>query len=388
MNMATGIDTYIVKVASLCNLNCSYCYYYNGADNSYRGRPKLMSPEITEVMTDKIITHAHNHGLSDVDITLHGGEPLLIDKQSFVRMMREFDRIDQAGVTTRRKCQTNAVLLDPEWIDLLTEWRIWLGISMDGPKAAHDEFRVDHAGRGSYDHTVRGLQLALANEPNGLRTSVISVINPKHAGASMYRHLRSLGVKRMDFLLPESNYAYPPPDYEPLGPATAYGDFLIDVFDAWIAEDDPEVLVRLLDRIIRSCLGKDVQSDVIGGAPVRVAVIETDGSVEPTDNFKACADGMTNLGLNIRHNDFDDLYNHDFFKHCIEAMQHIPSDCSGCAYLKWCAGGRITHRYSAAEQFAKRTIYCKDLYKLYTHVQGVVEQALGAAIPAGQSLTA
>ncbi len=369
MAMSTGIDTYIIKVASLCNLNCSYCYYYNGADTSYKGRPKLMSSDIIQTAVGKIIAHTQKHNIAMVDLTLHGGEPLLMEKSFFLDMMHEFDRIDRAGIATRRKCQTNAVLIDEEWIDLFTRWNILLGVSMDGPKVVHDKFRVDHAGKGSYEKTVRGLRLALANETEGLKTSVISVINPEHSGADMFHHLRSLGVKKMDFLLPESNYAYPPQGYTPLGDCTPYGDFLIEVFDAWITEDDPEVTVRLLDRIIRSVLSYEVKSDVVGGAPIRVGVIETDGALEPTDNIKVCADRITDLGLNIFHNTFDELYYHPFFKHFIELAQNIPQDCSGCKYIKQCAGGRISTRFSKEKQFANRTIYCNDLYKVYDYVK-------------------
>lgn len=119
--MSTGIDTYIIKAASICNLNCSYCYYYNGADNSYLGRPKLLSHEIARLMVDKIIAHTAKHSITHIDLTLHGGEPLLVGKEAFVEMMYEFDRIDQSGVATRRKIQTNAVLLDDTWIELLTD---------------------------------------------------------------------------------------------------------------------------------------------------------------------------------------------------------------------------------------------------------------------------
>src|SRR5690606_26143147 len=105
-------------------------------------------------------------------------KPLLLSKARFVEMMHEFDRVDAAGIKTRRKCQTNAVLLNDEWVRLLTQWRIQLGISLDGPKLVHDMYRVDHAGRGSYDGAVRGLQRALAAEADGLRTSVLCFINP------------------------------------------------------------------------------------------------------------------------------------------------------------------------------------------------------------------
>lgn len=341
---------------------------------------KILKMIQNRVKQHKIITHTLKHGITNIDLTLHGGEPLLISKASFVEMMRELDRIDQAGVVTRRKIQTNAVLLNDEWIKLLTEWDIHLGVSMDGPKEVHDEFRVDHAGRGSYDKTIRNLKAALANEANGLRTSVISVINPAHSGAEMYHHLRDLGVKKMDFLLPEGNYAHPPMNLVPFDGTTPVGDFLLDVLDAWLTEDNPEVKVRILDEVISSFTAADVMTDVFGTAPVRVAVIETDGSLEPTDNFKACRDNMTNLGLSILEHDFNDLYHHEFFKHCIDAAQFTPAPCQTCKYLDICGGGRITTRYSEDHNkesaFTNRTIYCPDLLKVFGHVDHLVTEML------------
>lgn len=366
--MSTGIDTYIVKTASRCNLNCTYCYYYNGADTSYLGRPKFMSVDVVDALVERIISHARKHRLSTVDLTLHGGEPLLMGRERFVDMMHRFDAIDAAGIATRRKCQTNGVLLDEEWASLLAHHRILLGVSIDGPQESHDKNRVDHRGRGSYARAVNGLKLALSAADQGLRTSVLCFINPEHSGTEMYRHLRGLGVERMDFLLPESNYKFPPDGYQPLGPATPYGRYLSEVFDAWIGENNPRIHVRLLDRVVRSALGQIVKSDVIGLAPVRVAVIETDGSLEPTDNFKSCADRMTDLGLNIQRHDLDELYGSQFFSYCIDAASHIPDECTRCEFLSWCGGGRITTRYSDSDQFSRPTIYCNDLKRLYRHV--------------------
>ncbi|MGC4192915.1 MAG: radical SAM protein [Thermomicrobiales bacterium] len=374
--MANGIDTYIFKLASFCNLNCSYCYYFNAADRSFMGRPKLMSMEVVNLTVDKIIEHAQANAITAVDLTLHGGEPLLYKKSGFKDVMKAFDRIDAAGIVTRRKCQTNAVLIDREWAELMAEWGIYLGISMDGPQAVHDQFRVDHAGRGSYTQTRRGLALALEQEAAGLHTSVLSVVDPRQSGRDAYRHLRSLGVKRMDFLIPESNYAYPPDHYEPLGESTPYGDFLNEVFDAWIEEDDPSTNVRLLDRMVRSFLGQGFKSDVVGGAPVNVAVIETDGSIEPTDNFKACADGMTDLGLSVYSNSFDDLYADPFFRLCIASSSQVPEMCHSCRHFDRCGGGRISTRYSREEGFARRTIYCNDLLASFDHI-GAAVRALG-----------
>ena len=40
-----GIGTVVLKLASPCNLNCSYCYVYNHEDQSWRNRPTFIAPE-------------------------------------------------------------------------------------------------------------------------------------------------------------------------------------------------------------------------------------------------------------------------------------------------------------------------------------------------------
>ena len=39
------IDTVLVKVASRCNINCTYCYVYNMGDDGWQDMPALISRE-------------------------------------------------------------------------------------------------------------------------------------------------------------------------------------------------------------------------------------------------------------------------------------------------------------------------------------------------------
>src|SRR5215469_12178212 len=68
---------FIVKVHSRCDLACDYCYMYEMADQSWRARPRRMSPEIAERTASRIAEHASAHNLRSIMLTLHGGEPLL-----------------------------------------------------------------------------------------------------------------------------------------------------------------------------------------------------------------------------------------------------------------------------------------------------------------------
>lgn len=366
----TGIDTYIIKTVEWCNLNCTYCYFYNGQDTTFAGRPKFMSRKIISAMVPKIIDHCQKHNISEVHLVMHGGEPLLQSKDDYRFMVAEFDALNDHGINVVWKCTTNAVTLTEEWAKLLADRQVHLGVSIDGTKDVHDSMRVDHAGRGSYDRVVKGLNTALKWESEGLRVGTISVINPAESGTETYRHLRSLGIRNINLVLPEANYVQPLPDDAPAG---SHGETLKQIFDAWVKEDNSQVNIGFFRDVIRAISGLSAHSDQFGSAPVNVAVIETDGSIQPTDNFRACADGMTDLGLDIFHHGFDDLLEHPFFAYCNQQQKFVPEECSGCKFLEICGGGRVTNRYSADEGFSRKSVHCESLYSLFEHV----EQTLG-----------
>ena len=71
------IRQFLFKVFTRCNLNCDYCYVYELADQSWRSKPGIMSPEVVAASASRIAEHAREHDLDEVRIILHGGEPLL-----------------------------------------------------------------------------------------------------------------------------------------------------------------------------------------------------------------------------------------------------------------------------------------------------------------------
>jgi uncharacterized protein len=48
------IDTVLVKVASRCNINCTYCYVYNMGDDGWRDMPALISRETVGALAEAL----------------------------------------------------------------------------------------------------------------------------------------------------------------------------------------------------------------------------------------------------------------------------------------------------------------------------------------------
>ena len=110
------ISQLLVKVATRCNIDCSYCYWFR--DASVYDKPKLMSEVVLQQLLRRIEEHVTRFPLIDFPIILHGGEPLLWGVGNF----RKFAEACRA-ITERTGCDlpiavtTNGVLIDEEWLD-------------------------------------------------------------------------------------------------------------------------------------------------------------------------------------------------------------------------------------------------------------------------------
>lgn len=145
-NNSHTIKALCLHVAHTCNLNCSYCFASQG---KYQGERALMSFETGKRALDFLIENSGSRRNLEVDF--FGGEPLMnwdVVKK-LVKYGREVEK--EAGKNFRFTLTTNGVLVDDEVIDFCNDEMHNVVLSLDGRKEVHDKFRVDYAGKGSYD---------------------------------------------------------------------------------------------------------------------------------------------------------------------------------------------------------------------------------------------
>jgi uncharacterized protein len=144
-----------------------------------------MSGEVFEKTLERIRRYCEFVGQGYVQIVFHGGEPCLLKVKRFDNWCTKARQILNGVATVDLGIQTNGTLLDVAWADAFLKHRVLVGISMDGPKKINDAFRVDHAGRGSYDQVEQGLKvLQSAHVPFGL----LSVIQLGADPLKIHRH--------------------------------------------------------------------------------------------------------------------------------------------------------------------------------------------------------
>jgi len=339
-----------------CNLSCSYCYAFK----------KNYSNENFENVVQAIQKVINNSGRQIV-ISFTGGEPLC-EINKIIKIYNEFKFFKR---NIRFEIQTNGTLLNNEICCFLKTADFKVGVSIDGPKAVHDKYRYYKLGQGSFDDTVRGIDLL---HRHGIPFSTISVV---HSGNISYiskivKFLLTINDK--DFAL---NLLYPLGNkfnnYKGLLPSSA------DVFTAmkkviqliiqnnmnksqkhWVTEVNLGIL--LTNIMTKERPSMCYRSPC--GAGIDCLTITPEGLIYPCPQFYFLRRNSKRFLLGeLYNNNINDLLNRKQRNNLSErTVKDIPQ-CNLCEWKYICCGGCSAVSYELKGDMYHKSIYCR-YYKL------------------------
>ena len=142
-----------LHVAHTCNLNCAYCFASQG---KYNGDRAVMSFEVGKQALDFLVEHSGSR--KNLEVDFFGGEPLMNFQvvKDLVAYARSIEK--ERGKNFRFTLTTNGVLVDDEVIAFANRECSNVVLSLDGRKEVHDRYRVDYAGKGSWEKIVPRFQ--------------------------------------------------------------------------------------------------------------------------------------------------------------------------------------------------------------------------------------
>ncbi len=154
---------FTLHLTSDCNFRCSYCY-----------TPPLKSEEMDIKISKKSIDFAAELSPENAGIIFFGGEPLL--KKSLIIDTVEYAKTIQKKGLARfhYKITTNGLLLDEDLLEYSLNNSMYIGISIDGIKEAHDYHRKDKRGNGTFDKVIEKAKLLLEYQPYSNTLMVVS----------------------------------------------------------------------------------------------------------------------------------------------------------------------------------------------------------------------
>ena len=134
-----------------CNLDCTYCFFLS-KEKLYPNSRFRMSDETLETYIRQLLESQH---APEVTIAWQGGEPTLMGLDFFKRAMDYVTHYTRPGVTVQHTMQTNGTLLNEAWCEFFLEHHFLIGLSLDGPQAMHDTYRVDKGGARTFQKMMR-----------------------------------------------------------------------------------------------------------------------------------------------------------------------------------------------------------------------------------------
>jgi uncharacterized protein len=347
----------LVKLASRCNINCIYCYWFRDAD-VYK-KPGVLSAESEEAFCRRLEEHIRRFELDRFLLVFHGGEPLLFPKRRFVALQEKLHGIEErTGCEIERGVTTNAILIDEEWTGILNAYGVEVSVSVDGPPDIHDRHRVDFNGRGTHADTLRGIACLRAA---GIEPGLISVCNPASDPERVLSYVvDELGIRQFDILPPDATHADNPPPI---------ADYYIKLFDVWFDKYAARgVRISTLDAMVQGLVGNLSVSDTIGFGPIDTVTLMTDGSLEPLDVLRIAGNGSTASNSNVRANALQDVQADPRWRSAFEASTRLCDTCLQCEYLDACGGGHLAQRWSSERKFDNPSVYCESWKRIFDHI--------------------
>ena len=368
---------------SVCNIDCEYCFYLE-KEKLYPevGQDWRMSDEVLERYVRQQIAA---QDVPVVDFAWQGGEPTLMGVDFFRRAV-ELQRQYADGKEVTNAFQTNGILLDDDWGRFLKENDFLVGLSIDGPRAFHDRYRVDKGQRPTFDRVMAGLEML---KQHGVQFNTLTVLQRHNADhpETVYRFLKEIGSQFMQFIPIVERATDTPaadgleliaPDFD--GEATVtrwsvgsvqYGKFLCRVFDEWVRADVGERYVQIFDVSLGSWLGQSASLCIFAETCGNALAIEHNGDLYSCDHFVYPEFKLGNVADQTIRQMVASEQQRTFGQ---DKKDALPGYCRECDFRFACNGGCPKHRFIKTYSGEDGLNYLCKGYKLYfAHIAPYME---------------
>ena len=314
----SSMPFHVMLVPTLgCPSNCSYCW------SSEEDSP-IMSIETIE----EVVKWLKDFRDDPVTFTFHGGEPLLAGAD-FYRKALPLLADGLSHLRPSFALQTNLWKMTPEIAQILAEYNIPIGSSLDGPKELNDLQR----GKGYYEKTMRGYEIARAN---GLAVRFICTFTSYSVKfkEDIFNFFMENGLTlKLHPALPSLRSEKP--EKWALDPKE-YGELLIYLLDKYL-EHIGEIEVMNIDNLCKGVFTRRGSVCTFVDCMESTFAVGPDGSIYPCYRFVGMPEYV--MGNVYDHPGMADLARSDAWKLMHQFKEYVDRECRECAYIKFCRGG-------------------------------------------------
>ncbi len=382
-------------VGAICNLDCTYCFYLHKERSPAglgRGR---MSEATLELFIRQYIEGVTG---TEVTFTWQGGEPALRGLDFYRRAVALQKQYARPGQVIQNDLQTNGTLLDDEWCAFLKENRFLVGLSIDGPRAVHDQYRVTRRQQPTFDSVMQAVSRL---RKFGVPFNTLTCVHRRNARQpiDIYRFLRDeVGSTYMQFtpvveyrgfdqrsvsanralLQPQESDPESRPGHvnsvvtEWSVDPEDWGYFLCRLFDRWVARDLGKIYVNQFETLVAQHLDLPSHLCVYSEHCGKGVAVEHDGSIYACDHFVYPEYKIGHLQESSLR---QAVLSRDQVKFGYAKRESLPQVCHACPYLSDCWGECPKNRIlSSASGEPGLNYLCRGLKQFYTHALPHVER--------------
>ena len=365
-------------VSSICNLNCKYCYYLEKT-NLYKevdtARRFTMSDELLELFIRQYI---ESQTMPQVLFTWHGGEALM-RPLSFYRRVVELQQRYARGRAIDNCIQTNGTLLTDEWCRFFKENNWLVGVSVDGPKEFHDEYRRNKQGAPSFNKVMQGINLL---NKHGVEWNAMAVVNDFNADYPLdfYNFFKDIQCRFIQFAPiverlvhhRDGRHLASPMDKEdvPLADFSVspqqWGQFLCTLFDEWVKNDVGQYFIQLFDATLANWTGNEPGVCSMGRTCGHAAVMEYNGDIYSCDHFVFPEYKLGNIH---ERTIVEMIASERQYEFGLAKRQSLPAQCRECRFTDICNGECPKNRFMRTSTGEPGLNYlCEGYYRFFDHV--------------------
>lgn len=387
----------VKPTGSICNLDCTYCYYLH--------KKELLGSESKFQISDDILEmhirqYIEGQDGPDVVFSWQGGEPTLLGVGFFEKVVELERKYKKPYQRVENDLQTNGTLLNEEWARFLRQHNFLVGLSIDGPEELHNAFRVAKNGSPTFDKVFAASELLHAYDVPFNSLTVVNRMNAQHP-LEVYRFLRKrVRPREMQFIPciepkvfrsvapqkwdPNTLPQYDSPAAHPGNPDSVvtdwsvdpddWGTFLCEIWDRWYSRDYGRVFINLFETAIAQWMGMEAQLCIYHEFCGKGVAVEHDGSLYSCDHYvypeyrlgNIMDTSSSRLVFSERQQQFG------FAK-----SKSLPQYCRNCKYLFACNGECPKNRLIRTPDGEPGLNYlCSGLQKFWKHIDPYMNEII------------
>ena len=359
----------LIKPASgNCNMRCRYCFYADELDNREIRSYGKMSLDTMHTIVDK----AMEYGDYECTIAFQGGEPTLAGLDFYRDLVAYVTAHENPKkLKIHYALQTNGYLINEEWAAFLGENHFLVGVSLDGLKEIHDRYRLDAAGKGTYQRVISAIRLL---EKHQVEYNILTVVTAATArnGQKIYNYFKKNHFGYQQYIECLDPIGEEPGQHEYSLTPEKYGEFLKSMFDAWYLDmrSGTYVYNRYFENLMMIMAGQQPESCNMRGVCGKQWVFEADGSVYPCDFY---ALDQWRLG-NIQENSFEEMDEKRDGLGFIQWSMRQQEDCQKCRWFGLCRNGCRRNRELVTAEHTNRNYFCKSYQMFFEYAYPRLEE--------------